>query len=73
MTQHKVAIIMGSKSDWPVMRHAATVLEQFEIPFEAMVVSAHRTPERLYEFAQSAEQTTTSSLLAQEEPLIFQE
>ncbi|MFT7683698.1 MAG: 5-(carboxyamino)imidazole ribonucleotide mutase, partial [Moritella dasanensis] len=56
MTQHKVAIIMGSKSDWPVMRHAATVLEQFEIPFEAMVVSAHRTPERLYEFAQSAEE-----------------
>lgn len=56
MNKYKVAIIMGSQSDWPVMRHAASVLEQFEIPFEAMVVSAHRTPQRLYEFAQSAEE-----------------
>ncbi|WP_354623491.1 5-(carboxyamino)imidazole ribonucleotide mutase [Psychromonas sp. MME2] len=55
MPTHKVAIIMGSQSDWPVMRHATTLLEAFAIPFEAMVVSAHRTPQRLYEFAQTAE------------------
>jgi len=56
MSKFKVAIIMGSQSDWPIMRHAASVLEQFDIPFESMVVSAHRTPQRLYEFADSAEQ-----------------
>jgi len=56
MSKFKVAIIMGSQSDWPIMRHAASVLEQFDIPFESMVVSAHRTPQRLYEFAHSAEE-----------------
>jgi 5-(carboxyamino)imidazole ribonucleotide mutase len=47
---------MGSDSDLPVMREAATQLEEFEIPFEMTIVSAHRTPARLYEYAQSAEQ-----------------
>ena len=56
MNKQKVAIIMGSQSDWPVLRQATTLLEEFDIPFEAMVVSAHRTPLRLYEFAQSAEE-----------------
>ncbi|GLS89925.1 N5-carboxyaminoimidazole ribonucleotide mutase [Psychromonas marina] len=55
MSKFKVAIIMGSQSDWPVMRNATTLLEEFGIPFEAMVVSAHRTPKRLCEFAESAE------------------
>lgn len=56
MKNMKVAIIMGSQSDWPVMKNAVTVLESLGIEYKAMVVSAHRTPERLYEFAQNAEQ-----------------
>lgn len=54
-TKMKVAIIMGSQSDWPIMKNATTVLEALNIPYEAKVVSAHRTPERMYEFAQTAE------------------
>jgi 5-(carboxyamino)imidazole ribonucleotide mutase len=50
-----VAIIMGSKSDWPTMEHAAVMLEEFGVPFEAKIVSAHRTPDLLFEFAKSAE------------------
>ena len=49
MKNQKVAIIMGSQSDWPIMRKATTLLDKFDIPYEAMVVSAHRTPKRLYE------------------------
>ncbi len=49
-----VGIIMGSLSDWPTMRKAADVLEKLGVPFEAKVVSAHRTPERLYEYAKAA-------------------
>lgn len=49
-----VAIIMGSQSDWPTMRHAADVLTALEVPFESRIVSAHRTPERLYAFAKGA-------------------
>lgn len=57
MKNYKVAIIMGSQSDWPVMRHATTVLDELGVPFEAMVVSAHRTPQRLYDFAATAHET----------------
>ena len=49
-----VAIIMGSQSDWATMRHAADTLSALEIGFEARIVSAHRTPNRLYDFARSA-------------------
>jgi 5-(carboxyamino)imidazole ribonucleotide mutase len=49
-----VAIIMGSRSDWPVLRHAAEMLEALAVPYEAKVVSAHRTPERMYSFAKGA-------------------
>ena len=49
-----VAIIMGSQSDWPVMRAAAAVLEELGVAYDARVVSAHRTPDRLYAFAKSA-------------------
>ncbi|MBA3899320.1 MAG: 5-(carboxyamino)imidazole ribonucleotide mutase [Bacteroidetes bacterium] len=49
-----VGIIMGSKSDLNVMQEAAKVLEQFEIPFEITVVSAHRTPERMFDYAKNA-------------------
>jgi 5-(carboxyamino)imidazole ribonucleotide mutase len=49
-----VAIIMGSQSDWPTMRHAAEALDALGVAYEARIVSAHRTPERLYEFARGA-------------------
>lgn len=55
MKKVKVAIIMGSQSDWPVMKNAVTVLEALGIEYKAMVVSAHRTPKRLYEFAENAD------------------
>jgi len=49
-----VGIIMGSQSDWDTMRHAADVLARLEVPHETKVVSAHRTPQRLYDYATSA-------------------
>jgi 5-(carboxyamino)imidazole ribonucleotide mutase len=49
-----IGIIMGSQSDWETMRHAATVLDELEIAYETRIVSAHRTPARLYEYATSA-------------------
>ena len=55
MSAPLVGIIMGSRSDWPVMEHAAQMLEKLGVPFEAKVVSAHRTPERLFRYAKSAE------------------
>jgi 5-(carboxyamino)imidazole ribonucleotide mutase len=55
MAHHpKVGIIMGSMSDWPTMKHAADVLAELQIAYEAKVVSAHRTPDRLYEYAKNA-------------------
>lgn len=52
--QALVGIIMGSQSDWQTMKHAAEVLEALEVPFEARIVSAHRTPQRLVEYATQA-------------------
>ena len=49
-----VGIIMGSSSDWETMRHAADTLEALGVAFEKKIVSAHRTPQRLYDYAQSA-------------------
>ncbi|MEP3049113.1 MAG: 5-(carboxyamino)imidazole ribonucleotide mutase [Roseibium sp.] len=54
MAQADVAIIMGSQSDWPTMKHAADTLEQLGVTFDARIVSAHRTPDRMYSFAKSA-------------------
>ena len=60
MTQHsttaliKVGIIMGSQSDWPTMREAADILDQLGVPYEAKIVSAHRTPDRLWEYGKTA-------------------
>jgi 5-(carboxyamino)imidazole ribonucleotide mutase len=50
----EVGIIMGSRSDWETMRHAAEMLDALEIAYETKVVSAHRTPERLYDYARGA-------------------
>ena len=49
-----VAIIMGSQSDWQTMQHAAQVLDSLGVAYDARIVSAHRTPDRMYEFAKSA-------------------
>ncbi len=50
-----VAIIMGSKSDWPTMKKTALMLDKWKIKYETKIVSAHRTPDLLYEFASSAD------------------
>lgn len=50
----KVGIIMGSQSDWPTMKEAADLLDALDIPFEAKIVSAHRTPDRLWEYGKTA-------------------
>lgn len=49
-----VAIIMGSQSDWPTMKHSADILEALDVAHETLIVSAHRTPERMFEFARNA-------------------
>lgn len=54
MSEVKVGIIMGSDSDLPTMKQAADILKSFDIPFELTIVSAHRTPERLFEYANNA-------------------
>ncbi|MTI00144.1 5-(carboxyamino)imidazole ribonucleotide mutase [Roseibium sp. RKSG952] len=54
MASADVAIIMGSQSDWPTMKHAADVLDQLGISHDARIVSAHRTPDRMYTFAKGA-------------------
>lgn len=54
MAAKPVAIIMGSQSDWATMQHAADTLAALHIPYEAKIVSAHRTPKRLYDFASTA-------------------
>ena len=54
MTDPVVGIIMGSTSDWETMRHAADTLDQLGVAYEKKVVSAHRTPQRLYDYANSA-------------------
>ena len=56
MASPKIAIIMGSTSDWPTMEHAADVLDALDVPYEARVISAHRTPDRLVEFSKTAEE-----------------
>ncbi|MGQ3676678.1 5-(carboxyamino)imidazole ribonucleotide mutase [Xanthobacter sp. TB0139] len=54
MSAPQVAVIMGSQSDWETMRHAVETLEALDVPHEALIVSAHRTPERMYAFARAA-------------------
>lgn len=54
MAEIQVAIIMGSQSDWPTMREAADVLDSLEVPYEKRIVSAHRTPDRLWDFGKTA-------------------
>ena len=59
-----VGIIMGSQSDWETMRHAAEALEKLQIPYEKRVVSAHRTPDLLFEYAGTAEKRGLAVIIA---------
>lgn len=59
-----VGIIMGSKSDLPIMENAANILKEFDIPFEIKIVSAHRTPEWMFEYANSAEERGIEVIIA---------
>lgn len=59
-----VAIIMGSQSDWSTMRHAAETLESLKISYDSRIVSAHRTPDRLYDFAKSAKEAGYKLIIA---------
>lgn len=64
MANTAVGIIMGSRSDWGVMENAAKVLDELGVSYEAKVVSAHRTPDRLYEYARSARDRGLKAIIA---------
>ena len=64
MNYSKVMVIMGSKSDWPTMQKACDILKEFNVEHSAVVVSAHRTPDRLYEFAKTAENEGCKVIIA---------
>jgi 5-(carboxyamino)imidazole ribonucleotide mutase len=59
-----VGVIMGSQSDWDVMQHAVKVLKEFGIPHEASVVSAHRTPDMMFEYAETARERGLQCIIA---------
>ena len=63
-SQPLVGLIMGSTSDWDTMQHAATTLEQLGVPYEKHVVSAHRTPDKMYEYARTAEGRGLRAIIA---------
>lgn len=60
----KVAIVMGSKSDWSTMEHAAAILDMLQVPYYTEVVSAHRTPDKLFSFAETAKQNGFDVIIA---------
>jgi len=62
--QPVVGIIMGSKSDWPTMEHAANMLDELGVPYEVKVVSAHRTPDLLFDYAKQAEAAGIQVIIA---------
>src|SRR5919202_1458065 len=64
MSAPLVAVVMGSKSDWETMRHADEVLTQFDVPHECRIVSAHRTPAWMAEFAAGAEERGVEVIIA---------
>ena len=59
-----VGVIMGSKSDWSTMKSAVDMLEEFEVPYEVKVVSAHRTPDLMFEYAKTAEERGLEVIIA---------
>ncbi len=64
MSEPVVGLVMGSDSDWPVMEAAATALEEFSVPFEADVVSAHRMPQEMISYGQSAHERGLKVIIA---------
>lgn len=64
MNQIKVGVIMGSTSDWPTMKKACEVLEELHVPYEAKVVSAHRTPDEMFRYAEQAEERGIEVIIA---------
>ena len=60
----KIGIIMGSNSDWHIMEHAAKMLQQFGVDYEAQVVSAHRTPDLMFEYAETARERGLQAIIA---------
>jgi 5-(carboxyamino)imidazole ribonucleotide mutase len=64
MADPLIGIIMGSTSDWETMRHASETLEALDVPHETRVVSAHRTPQRLYDYARSAKERGLKAIIA---------
>ena len=64
MSDAKIGIIMGSQSDWPTMKHAADILDELAVAHECKVVSAHRTPDRMYEYARAAKETGLKVIIA---------
>ncbi len=63
-SQPRVAVIMGSKSDWETMRHASVVLTELAVPHECRIVSAHRTPDLLFEYVGSAKERVIQVIIA---------
>ncbi len=64
MPEPKVGLIMGSQSDWPTMKEAAAILEELGVPYEARIVSAHRTPDRLWDYGKSAAARGLKAIIA---------
>ena len=64
MPEPKVGLIMGSQSDWPTMKEAASILEELGVPYEARIVSAHRTPDRLWDYGKSAAARGLKAIIA---------
>ena len=64
MDKPLIGVVMGSDSDWPIMNHTATWLSEFGVEFEAKVVSAHRTPDLLTEYAKTAQQRGLKAIIA---------
>ena len=62
--QPLVGVVMGSDSDWPTMQAAAVILKEFGVPFEARVVSAHRTPDLMFEYAETARERGLKAIIA---------
>ena len=64
MSDAKIGIIMGSQSDWPTMKHAAEILDELAVAHECKIVSAHRTPDRMYEYASAAKENGLKAIIA---------
>ena len=64
MSDAKIGIIMGSQSDWPTMKHAAEILDELAVAHECKIVSAHRTPDRMYDYARAAKENGLKVIIA---------